>query len=365
MKKTFTSILFVAFAMSATAQISEGYYHIMNNYTGRYLNITSRQSNGGSVGAANADLDALETQKPLDDICADPGSCIYIKNHSDDSYDMAAQGTSVGSISGGLYPHFTAVDGGYNIWGTYKGVKVVLSDSPQSASKNSGHMSQKGSESQVWSVYKIDGGEHYMGIKPEVNVDGYYWATFYCGFPFRLGSGMKAYYIVNVNDGGFELKEYSGDVVGATCPILIRCKGSKASDNKITPLTSGGSDPSDNKLRGIFFSSSVNGHTDYNNKYNASTQRVLGKSGGKLAFVKASSGDLIKSLYTEHNRCWLVVPSSAESTLTEAGYTGINSIDADDTANKKIYTLQGVEIPEGTTPRPGIYIQNGKKVVIK
>ena len=366
MKKIFTSILFAAFAVSATAQISEGYYHIMNNYTGRYLTITSRQSNGGSVGSASADLDALETRKPLDEISADPGACIYIKNQSDDSYDLGAQGTSVGKISGGLYPHLTAVDGGYTIWGTYKGVKVVLSDSPQSASKNSGHMSQKGSESQVWTVSKIDGGEHYMGIKPEVNADGYYWATFYAGFPFKLGSGMKAYYIVNVNDGGFQLKDYSGDTVGASCPILIRCNGSKASDNKITPLTSGGSDPSDNKLRGIYFSSDVLGHTDYNNKYNSSTQRILGKSGGKLAFVKASSGNLVDGQFTEHNRCWLVVPSSAVDTMTEAGYTGISNIDADATpANKKIYTLQGIEIPEGTTPRPGIYIQDGKKIVIK
>ena len=366
MKKIFTSVLFAAFAISATAQIKEGYYHIMNNYTGRYLTITSRQSNGGSVASATADLDALETKKPLDDISSDPGACIYIKNQSGDTYDLAAQGTSVGKISGGLYPHFTAVSGGYNIWGTYKGVKVVLSDTPQSPSKNSGHMSQKGSESQVWSAYKIDGGEHYMGIKPEVNVGGYYWATFYCGFPFKLGSGMKAYYITEVNNGGFKLKEYSGDIVGATCPILIRCKGSKASDNKITPLTSGGSDPSNNQLRGIYFSSTVNGHTDYNNKYDSSTQRILGKSGGKLAFVKASSSDLVGKKYTEHNRCWLIVPKSAADNMTEDGYTGINNIDADTTpTSKKIYTLQGVELPEGTKPRPGIYIQNGKKIVIK
>lgn len=365
MKKIFTSILFAAFALSATAQkISEGYYHIMNNYTGRYLTITSRQGSA-SAGAATADLHALETLKPLDEIAGHPGSCIYIKNVSGDEYDMAAQGTSLSKISGGLYPNFTAVSGGYNIWGTYKGVKIVLSDTPQSASKNSGHMSQKGSESQVWSVYKIDGGDHYVGIKPEVNVDGTYWATYYAGYPFKLGSGMKAYYIVNVNDGGFKLKEYSGDIVGATCPVLIRCKGSKPSDNKITPVTSGGSDPSDNKLRGIFFSNDIAGHTDYNNKYKSSTQRVLGKSGGKLAFVKASSSNLVDGQYTEHNRCWLVVSSSAADTMTEDGYTGINNIDAETSASKKIYTLQGVEIPEGTTPRPGIYIQNGKKIVIK
>ena len=366
MKKTFTSILLAAFTMGATAQISEGYYHIMNNYTGRYLTITSDQTRGGSVTSATVDLSALETLKPLSEISGHPGSCIYVKNHSGDTYDLAAQSTSVGELGKGLYPHITAVDGGYNLWGEYKGVKVVISDTPQSDSKNSGHMSQKGSESQVWSFHKIDGGEHYMGITPEVNADGHYWATFYAGFPFKLGSGMKAYYIVNVNNSGFQLKEYSGDIVGARCPILIRLNGSKASDNKITPLTSGGSDPDDNKLRGIFYSNTEIGHTDHNNAYDASKQRILGKSGGKLAFVKASSSDLVEGTYTEHNRCWLIVSSSASDTMTEDGYTGISNIDAETTpAGKKIYTLQGVEIPEGTTPRPGIYIQDGKKIVIK
>ena len=87
MKKIFTSILFAAFAISATAQkIAEGYYHIMNNYTGRYLTITSRQGSA-SAGAATADLHALETLKPLDEIAGHPGSCIYIKNVSGDEYE--------------------------------------------------------------------------------------------------------------------------------------------------------------------------------------------------------------------------------------------------------------------------------------
>jgi hypothetical protein len=34
-------------------------------------------------------------------------------------------------------------------------------------------------------------------------------------------------------------------------------------------------------------------------------------------------------------------------------------------ADNAIYTLNGVRLQQGVTPRPGVYIQNGKKVVIR
>ena len=365
MKKIFTSIIFATIALTASAQISEGFYRIMNNYTKRYLTITSREGevhiSGGTV-----DLEALETIKPLEDISSHPGSCIYITPIKGTEYDMAVQGTTLSKIaSGKIYPHFKPVDGGYLIYGEYNGTTVYLGDTPETATKDNGYMSMKPSKTKEWSVIKIDGGEQYLGIVPEVQADGYYWATFYCGFSFKLSSGMKAYYINGVSNNEFVLKEVSGDIVGATCPILIRCNGSKASDNKITPLTSGGDDPSDNQLRGIYFSNPDSKHNGYNKTYDSSSMRILGTSGGKLAFVKATSNDLVEGKYIEHNRCWLVVPSSASSTLTEGNAAGISTIKAEEVSKKGIYTLQGVEIPESTNLRPGIYIKDGKKVVIK
>lgn len=365
MKKIFTSIIFATIALTASAQISEGFYRIMNNYTKRYLTVTSREGSV-SLSSSDADLDALETIKPLEDISGHPGSCIYIKPVKGDEYDMAIQGTTLSQIaSGKIYPHFKPVDGGYLIYGEYNGLVKYLYDSPETASRDNGWMAINGTKTKEWSVLKIDGGEQYMGIVPEVQADGYYWATFYCGFSFKLSSGMKAYYINGVSNDEFVLKEVSGDIVGATCPILIRCNGSKASDNKITPLTSGGDDPSDNQLRGIYFSNTEAKHDGYNKTYDSSSMRILGKSGSKLAFVKASSSDLVGGKYIEHNRCWLVVPSSASSTLTEGNAAGISTVKAEEVSKKGIYTLQGVEIPESTNLRPGIYIKDGKKVVIK
>lgn len=366
MKKAFTSVLLAAFALTASAQISEGFYRIMNNLTGRYITITSCEGSA-NISTGTADLSALETFKPVDDIAGHPGSCFYMKNISGEQYDMSAQGTSLGKMtSGKLYPNFTATGDGYTIWAQYKGIKGVLCDRPDSKSRSEGYVvSDKGLKSNVWSVLKIDGGEQYMGIVPEVQADGYYWATFYCSFSFKISSGMKAYYINGVSNNEFVVKEVEDGIVGATCPILIRCNGSKASDNKITPLLSGGSDPSDNQLRGIYFSNTDSKHSSYNKVYDSSSMRILGTSNGKLAFVKASSSDLVEGKYIEHNRCWLIVPSSASSTLTEGNAAGISSVKAEENSKKGIYTLQGVEIPDDTNLRPGIYIKDGKKLVIK
>ena len=94
--------------------------------------------------------------------------------------------------------------------------------------------------------------------------------------------------------------------------------------------------------------------------------RVIGKSNGKLAFIKASASDLVDSKYLRANKAYLVVGSDASSVMTEDG-TGISTIKNNETPNdvEGTYTLTGVRIPEGVTPQPGIYIRNGKKIVIK
>ena len=53
--------------------------------------------------------------------------------------------------------------------------------------------------------------------------------------------------------------------------------------------------------------------------------------------------------------------------LTQDGQTGIVTIKAEEQnqAPEGIFTLTGVRLPDGVTPKAGIYIKNGKKVVIK
>jgi hypothetical protein len=94
--------------------------------------------------------------------------------------------------------------------------------------------------------------------------------------------------------------------------------------------------------------------------------RVIGSSNGKLAFVKASENDLFEKKYLRANKAYLAVPSGSADTMTESA-TGITTISKDDISKDKegLYTLTGIRIPDNVTPQPGIYIKDGKKIVIK
>ena len=100
--------------------------------------------------------------------------------------------------------------------------------------------------------------------------------------------------------------------------------------------------------------------------------RILGLSDeGELAFV---ANPPIERLYITRkdekclmaNKAYLEVDANADDVMTLGGYIPgtINSVKSDSTSSA-IYTLMGVRLPNGVTPRAGIYVKNGKKVIIK
>ena len=100
-------------------------------------------------------------------------------------------------------------------------------------------------------------------------------------------------------------------------------------------------------------------------EYNPSTMRMLGTTAdGKPAFVKSNIQ------YLPANKCFLAVSSTAPDVLkimTEAEYetyvTGIEQITTSTTDGAKvIYDLQGRRVQ---TPSKGLYIVNGKKMIIR
>ena len=95
--------------------------------------------------------------------------------------------------------------------------------------------------------------------------------------------------------------------------------------------------------------------------------RILGLNNkGELAFIAYPSDDrLYKSKYLMANKAYLYVNSSDADVMTLNGSTAINSIKAEADTKTGIYTLTGVRLPDGVTPRAGIYVKNGKKVIIK
>ena len=112
-------------------------------------------------------------------------------------------------------------------------------------------------------------------------------------------------------------------------------------------------------MYGVWYSSNLGGRHEDHNVVCEDNNRILGEYDGKLAFVKGSG-------LIEHNRGYLTVGDDADSNIIEStsGITNIQAVEQTE-EEEGIYTLTGQKIPEGTTLRSGIYIKNGKKVVIK
>jgi hypothetical protein len=96
--------------------------------------------------------------------------------------------------------------------------------------------------------------------------------------------------------------------------------------------------------------------------YDVFSMRILGEEGGKLVF---KTGD--ENLdYMPANKAYLSVPLSAAAVLTTDGSTAIQGVKTETTAEqtKGIFTLNGVRLPDNATLQKGVYIKDGKKIVI-
>ncbi len=369
MKRTLTLMLLaVCFTVKASAQIANGFYRVQNTYTDRYISIEDNNPSNYTVSitTSSVPMRGIRTHKPGTFVSTSPTTIIYIRNASGNEYDMEGQGTSIYKISGNrLYITLTAQsDGSYQGSGTYKSYTVTISDD-EIQEKEEAYLRNRSEEASYWKPKAVDTGDNYLGIQPDVEVDGKYYGTIYASFPFKLASsGMKAYIVTEAAGQGFNWEEITGDIPAAT-PVIIECSSNNNWDNKILPVTSNATLNTTNYLYGVYCSyisdKAINGEL-----YNSQTRRTLGKSeDGKLAFVQATSDDLESGSYLKHNKAYLMVGSDAADVLTLGGSTSIKNIKASDAVDKGTFTLTGVRMPDGATLRPGIYIKNGKKVIVK
>ena len=223
-----------------------------------------------------------------------------------------------------------------------------------------------------WNLIPINTTDEYIGIRPDVRTaDGAYWGTIYAGFQFRLVSeGMTAFYVSNAGGTGFTLTQIEGDVVPNSMPVVIKCNSSNPADNKIEPVFGNYYLDVNNWLGGVYCAlSGVPKHTNVT-LYDPMHMRVIGiNDEGKLAFVNAKNRPelLYKDQYLKANKAYLKVSPTDADVMTHGDYTpqAINSIKNGNNTSTGIYTLTGVRLPDGVAPRSGIYVKDGKKIIIK
>ena len=119
-------------------------------------------------------------------------------------------------------------------------------------------------------------------------------------------------------------------------------------------------DDTDNCLKGCVTATNVNAGSDENNSYFIMSGGVFkritknGQCKANRAYIKISGGPDIDMGTTEESRD-LILAFPGET-------TGITAHEVQGTQNDAWYTLQGIQVQQ---PSKGIFIKNGKKVVIK
>ena len=363
----------------ATAQIESGYYRVQNSLTERYMSIVDTNA---SVEVDRttviADLRAIHMLKGFEDSVAyNPATICYI--------DYTGTGEKCNLLGQGLN-FYTATNGRYlNVKKNGEYYLIYASEARSGFSVRKSLMDDPGryddylypsiadyntTGSSNWAVLSVDQSDtRYFGIKPDVKAtaDNSYWSTLYAGFPFKASDpAMKTYIVKTVDNARGYAVIAEVDDVPAELPVLIRCAGETPITNKTTLLSpSTTASYGTNYLLGNYYCNDVEASTGHRNvkAYNPSTMRMLGTTAdGKPAFVKSNIS------YLPANKCYLAVSSDAPDVLqivTEAEYaTGIHELNVSSTTDdsKVIYDLQGRRV---TAPTKGLYIVNGKKVIIK
>ena len=386
MKKSLLYLL-ALLPLNVFAQLSAGYYRVQNVQTLRYLSIVDTEVeikvNPVGAGYVEADLKALYMETDFDNIViCNPASICYLEPAGTNQLNITGQGLNLYENSGGRYLNYQHISGdAYRLYASQSGMTRYLIDNTVGGTYFHPRISDGTStaKNRNWNVYQVTQDDtQCFGVKAEqqVTADGSYWTTLYAGFPCKPSdASTKAYYVSKVDNayGLAVISALPNNVITSQVPVLIRCTGATPKSNKMTlldPNTTGV--PSDNQLVGNYYCNDQQNSTDEMERkhhnvtnYDASTMRMLGQTAdGKLAFVKSD----IK--YLPANKAYLKVSSSAPDILrvvTEEEYqeilTGINEIASPvNNGQKVIYDLQGRRI---TAPSKGLYIVNGKKMVIK
>ena len=378
MKKLLT-LLFTALTTLSASALDDGFYRMQCVETGRYVSFRNNYVDTESAKrTTEVQFYSLRTITGFENVANDPGSIIYIKKY-DQGYALRSQG--YGTDENNYYIQITDMgDGKYRLWATYTKDGVTATRYMRDCDDTSGDFSYVTTEEAIskgwnWRLIPVNTEDKkYIGVIPEVKVGSKGYAAFYAGIAYKLSSGMKAYAVDSETDETCTLKDIGNEIPPKT-PVVIECAGDNAADNKLTPLESSSVSVSTNFLKGVMFCYPVllknrgqvieRRDNPYWNTvdYDVFTMRVLGVEDGKLVF-KTAGEDLD---YMPANKSYLSVPTSAAAVLTTDGSTAIKSIKVSRTSSTSngIFTLNGVRLPDNATPQKGVYIKDGKKIVIK
>ena len=180
------------------------------------------------------------------------------------------------------------------------------------------------------------------------------WATLFLDFNAAIPEDVKAYTVTAVNDGYVTLTQVTG-VLPAKTGIIVKAAEGNYTFSYAAEATA---NVEGNLLEGTVTDKNIEGEA-----------YVLGKVDGVIGLYKAKMTDGV--WLNNANKAYLpasVVPAAAQGAASFSfrfgeGTTGIDEMTEQRAESKEIYDLTGRRVEAITAP--GIYIVNGKKVLVK
>ena len=217
---------------------------------------------------------------------------------------------------------------------------------------------------------------NYFGVAPANKMkgkNGKYFTTLYTDFPMKIVDNMNAYIVESIGTTGAQ-KGYAqckkiaskNDIIPAQTPIVLECETTASASNRLLPLANATPAPTNNILKAVFFDEAKNTIETAGKTIRVFNINPKPAVRNPLGFYRYS-GTIIKG-----NRAFLLVDANAsgskldgydmEEEGTADGIDEVTTATVETATNAVYYDLQGRRVDH---PVRGIYIVNGKKVIIK
>ena len=206
-----------------------------------------------------------------------------------------------------------------------------------------------------------DNGSGILAVKPlEVN-EAADIATYFAETAFNVPAGAEVYYASGINDAGYMGLEQITGVVYPETGIVVRYE----TDENVTfapEIVSPGTTtaPEGNLLKGTTKKTLIT-------KESGKAYYALGLVEGEVGFYNAANGENTTEFYNNAFKAYLEIEGASETAAFYGfdwnGTTGIEQITENREQSTVIYDLTGRRIEAITAP--GIYVVNGKKVLVK
>ena len=225
-------------------------------------------------------------------------------------------------------------------------------------------------------IFKASGATTTITYNPAQNVDkiaitntaeatvseaGY--ATYSNSWDYKVvGNGLKVYVVKGVADGEADMVELAaGAGIPAYTGVVIEAD---AGSYTVTPAEEATADVTGNLLVGSGdYVYGISGDFGQGANPRYYTAYILAKKGTDVGFYKFDSSD---GIVLDPHKAFLAVPKNGDSDAPAfIGFgdtTGIVNVNRATITNNQYYTLDGRRVEN---PTKGLYIVNGKKVVIK